>query len=60
MASSNLHNFEAPALNLKETSETTAGKQDPEAHLGTSRIDVQIVNVNLMWCVKMIVDNNTF
>ena len=62
MAASNLHRFEAPALKLQETFETTAGKKGPEAQLGTSRKNVQIVNLTLMRCIKMIVmivDNNS-
>ena len=36
MAASNLHHFEAPALNLQETFETIGGKKGKEAHPGTS------------------------
>ena len=62
MAASNLHHFEAPALKLQETFETTAGKKGPEAQPGTSRTNVQIVNLSLIRCIKMkvvIVDNNS-
>ena len=62
MAASNLHHFEAPALNLQETFETIGGKKGTEAHPGTSRTNVQIVNLSLIQCIKMkvmIVDNNS-
>ena len=62
MAASNLHHFEAPALKLQETLETTAGKTCSEAQPETSRTNVQIVNLSLMRCIKMkvmIVDNNS-
>ena len=61
MPASNKHNFEASALNLEESFETTKGKKVQEAHPRTSRINVQIVNLSLMRCIKMkvmIVDNN--
>ena len=62
MAASNLHNFEAPALNLEETFETAVGKKVHKAYLRTSRINVQIVNLSLMRYIKMkvmLVDNNS-
>ena len=62
MAAFNLHHFEAPALKLQETFETTAGKKGPKTQPGTSRTNVQIVNLSLMRCIKMkvmIVDNNS-
>ena len=48
MAASNLNHFEAVALKLQETFETIAGKKGLEPQLGTSRTNVQIVNLNLM------------
>ena len=53
MATSEMHHFEAPPLQLQETFETVTGKTSPEAHLGPCQRIVKILNLDLIQYFEM-------